>query len=633
MYIEALNVDKYNNYVVTWGARFWRTGVIPSYYVDLTLVPCDDLVGALAGRWRPTLRDVRGAQLRRVPIELLAQIELSSIWHRGVYLGLTPMEKRTFHLDPAVRPATLMMANENVNGRFTIPDFVYALGSLGLNTPLTRIATPNAPQELILPPIPALQGFYAGSSSMWTLLASGLVDHGSEGAFSDATTAMDGPTLNLGLNKKLSRKDDWVRAASFYQFPEYRQAAANLFLNCPHEIEQKGPNYIWADIPALPNLAVTVRGVPLPLREGMNPFLGLVVDRVSYKLPFDQVVVLGQGKPKINAIKGDVVTGQPKATRRRRYVKDDMEILVPGGLKSNKQRTAPRMHRVVVAVGVDRISDPNLGEKDVVIGVVDKAQDKPQPTTPEIPVAIAGPGIPDNVNGMPEANIAGDPGATSPETPERERSYQDLGNVIEALASTTLKLGAELSYFAVESGGQFKIAGGIVGEYPIRETKTTLTRFAWVLFNPDVPRRVLVAEIRYHDRHYYVLDSEKHQEQIAIGVLYQRDTYAQISDDDLLAVLTASIRTRGVWQALNGREYRVERLLHYPEKSVARRLERVILRGDAETGVPPLPPQTASGLWGLRAPRAGTPPSGSPRGPGLPMPERRRAPRRQARNS
>ena len=632
MFIELLNVHRSAPYVVTWVSQFKRTGVTPAYHADVVLVPCDDLVGARAGRWRPRRHAVAQAVVKSVPVDLLAQIELTSIWCRGRYAGLMPLDKRTFKLDPLNHPATLMLAKERDGDRYTIPEFLYAIGTHGLDTPLTRIAA-SSTEDLLLHPLAGLQAFYAGSSPMWTLLASGMVDHESLGAFSALKTKLDGALLNLDLNKDLSRRDDWVRAASFCLFPGYRRAAANLFLNCGTKIDKKLPNHIWVDIPVLPKLSITVRGIPLPTREGVSPFLGLVVDKVAYKLPCDQVVVVGQGTPKIKEVNGEVTTGVPKPTRRQRFLREDMEILSPGGLKSNKVSTTPRLHRVELAVGAERVPDLNLPEKEVVIVPEQTVQDPVAPSEPQVPVAIAGPGIPDNANGKSDARIAGDPAASPPSSPIRVAHYKSLAGVVTAICTTTKTLGAHLAFLALDGAAQFKLGEAVIGEFPTDIEKGPVSRFAWIYSKPDVPRRVLVAEIIYNDRYYYVLDCETHNEQVAIGFLHQRGSYAQLGATDLRDALLATICTRGVWRALNGKDYRVRKLLHYPEDSVAARLERLIRTADAAPVTPPTPPDKPAGLLGLRVPRGGRPPSGSPRGPAIQGLERRKAPRRPTNNS
>ena len=632
MLIQQLNVGKSNTYVVTWVSKFHRTGVAPGYHADVVLVPCHDLIGARAGRWRPARHAVNHAVVRTVPVELLAQIELGSMWYRGLYGGLMPLEKRTFRLDPAVHPATLMLANEKINDKFTIPEFVYAIGGHGLDTPLTRIAA-SSTDELLLHPLTGLQAFYGGSSPMWKLLTSGVVDHDSMGAFIAGKTQQEGSLLNLDLNPGLSRKDDWARAASFHMFPEYRRAAANLFLNCNSWIGKKLPKYIWVDIPALPELSITVRGIPLPRNGGVNPFLGLIVDRVSYKLPCDQVVVVGQGKPKITESPGVVTTGLPKATRRARFLREEMEIESPGGLKSTRVATAPRLHRVELLVGAERVPDLNLPEKEVFTAPDTEAPPAQPPVDPQIPVAIAGPGIRDDANGRPDARIAGDPTKTPTTSQERKADCSGLADVVTALKVTTEVLEGQLDFLALDSGTRFRLGDGLIGEFPTDIERGPVTKFAWVGPNSDLPRRVLVAELLYKDRYYYVLDCEANNNQVAIGFLHQRGTYAPLEAMDLRDLLLASMCTHGVWETLNGPEYRVRKLLHYPKDSVAIRLEKLIRKADSLATVPLTPPDKPAGLLGLRDPRGGKPTSGSLRGHAIPGVERRKEPRRPPRSS
>jgi hypothetical protein len=632
MVIQPLNIDKSNTYVVTWVSKFQRTGVAPGYHADVVLVPCHDLIGARAGHWRPTRYAVKHAIVRTVPVDLLAQIELGSMWFRGIYGGLMPLEKRTFKLDPAAHPATLMLANEKNDGKYTIPEFVYAIGAHGLDTPLTRIAA-SSNEDLLLHPLTALQAFYGGSSPMWKLLASGVVDHDSMGAFNSGKTLQEGTLLNLDLNCDLSRRDDWVRAASFYLFPHYKRAAANLFLNCGTHVGKKLPKYIWVDIPALPELSITVRGVPLPTDEGVNPFLGLIVDKVSYRLPCDQVVVVGQGTPKIKESTGVVTTGLPRKTRRARFLREEMEIESPGGLKSTKVSTAPRLHRVELLVGAERVPDLNLPEKEVFSVPDSEVPPSQPPVDPQVPVAIAGPGIRDDLNGKPDARIAGDSTNSAPSSRDRKADCKGLAGVISALEATSEVLGAQLGFLALDGGTRFRLGDGIIGEFPTDIEKGPVTRFAWVEFKPDKPRRVLVAELIYNDRHYYVLDCEASSNQVAIGFLYQRGTYAPLAATDVRDLLLAAMCTRGVWEALNGPEYRVRKLLHFPKDSVASRLERLIRKADAVPATPPTPPDKPAGLLGLRVPRVDRPTSGSPRGPAIPGAERRKEPRRPPRNS
>lgn len=140
MYIESFDISKDTPYVATWASRFRVSGTEPTYHIDFVLVPCDDLAGAIAGNWRPKAASVAHATLIALPVELLAEVELGSIWYQGRFLGLIPFDTADIGIDPARNPAISVSADmRDGDLRYLKPRGVYALGAPGLRTTMTSI--------------------------------------------------------------------------------------------------------------------------------------------------------------------------------------------------------------------------------------------------------------------------------------------------------------------------------------------------------------------------------------------------------------------------------------------------------------------------------------------------------------
>ncbi len=587
MYIEQLDVDEHTPHIVTWASRFRRMGTEPAYHVDLSLVPCDDLVGALDGLWRPSAKAVSHAKVVAVPVELLALVELGTVWLQGRYLGLMQLPQRKFKLDSDIYTPSSVMSDARIGGNYLISPSAYALGAAGLNTPLTAIPATGDHTMVLFHPVALMQALCGGSSALWAMLSSGAVDHPEQGAYVQATATVEATTLTFELQKSLSVRDDWVRAATWHAYPESRQVAGQLFRDVHTLRAGKPAGYIWVDVPALKDLTITARGIPLPAPDHAQRFLVLNIDAVSYALPYDRVILHGHGTPNIHEIKGEVRNGIPAKNRRRRYVAEDIKILKPGGLKSGRQQTAPRLHRITFDVGAVRA--PYLSVPDKTVHVLPRSP--PPKRNFEIPEGMIGPGIQDDEAGTPNARIAGAPASVTPDTPANESSVEDLVNVMNAVITVAGELKADLNFLTMQDSTRFKLAQGIVGEFPTNEGQSPLTRFAWLRRSPEIIRVVLVAELYYRGRYCYVFDCEKRMEQIAIGILHHRNGHRQLSETDLNRILKAAIRTKAVWQLLNGKDYVVHKLLHAPAGTIAARIARVMRLADA----PPEPPAAPQG--------------------------------------
>lgn len=619
MYLEPFDFDRSRPYVVHWGGQFRLNGLEPSYFVTLNLVPCGDLATALYTDWKATPEAVRDSHTVDLPVEMLSYVELSSIWHQGRCSGMAALAHRRFRLDLAFSP-TLMQSNEVGPRGFTIPREFYTLGNFGFNTPLTRIRAAGGSAEVLFHPIALMQGLYGGSSEMWKLLASGMVNDPDVGAYSEADTRVEGRTLRLKMNKRLSRSDDWRRVSAFHAFPDARRIAAGLFQSSQHMRQSKSRGYIWADVPALPALTVDCRGIPLPPVGSIRPFLVLALDGVYFDSPYDYVILDGHGKrairkkwTRIHRKKG-IRPGRPS-----RYLGDEMEIL-SGGFRSNRQLTTPQLHRIHVGIGALRIPDPDVPEEEIIVTAPPR-NDNPQDPVLMVPIATTGPGISDD-EGNPEAKVAGTMAEplVAP-APVSGAHYQDLVEVTTSLAEVAKRLNTGITFITLAKSPKFKVGAGIVGELPTNEGFSLLTKFAWMRRDPDVVRRVLVAELVHEGCHYYVLDCEKKGEKIAIGVLTRKPDCGAIDDAELGIILMASVRTRGVWQALDGSHYRVTKLLHAPVASVADRIARAITRDSASQHTQKAPPNSGPTASASRDPGLDTPTSGSQRIQPPPMSE------------
>lgn len=584
MYIESLDIDKDTPYVVIWASRFGISGTEPTYHIDLVLVACDDLVGAIAGSWRPTDAAVACARVVAVPVELLAQVELGSIWFQGRFLGLAPFDSLDLRIDPARNPATAVASDaRNDDLSFVIPRRVYALGSPGLRTTLTSISDVDGRRLALFHPVPLLQGLYGGSGPLYALLSSGVIDHFDQGVFSPAATSVEGKTLKLELRKGLSAKDDWVRAATWHAYPAALKSAAAIFKLIPQEREGKPSGYAWVDVPRIPDLRIKARGIPLPgTEDGQQRFLVLGIDQVSYSLPYDTVIINGRGKARSYEIKGALINAPTARTlHRQRHIADDMRILKPGGPKTAEQTTGPRMQRIVLDVGAKLAPDPSAPETIIPVTTL------PLPGDPALE-GMVGPGIPVGARGAPNLRLAGS-FFLSANDDGSESSVQDLAHVIDAVVKVAQDIGARLSFLTLTGVTNYRLGQGVVGEFPCDEGYSPLTRFAWLRRLPRVPRRVLVAELEYEKRFFYILDSEKRSEQIAIGILNKRENHDRLSGEGLGALLKAAVRLRAVWHGLNGKGYRVQKLLHAPTDSIGTRLTRVMLDPDHSRVSSPAP--------------------------------------------
>jgi hypothetical protein len=607
MYLQAFDFDDPRPHVVHWCSRFRLQGAEPSYHAALSLVPCPDLTDALFSDWVPTPEQVRDAKPVSLPVELLSAVELSSVWHQGRLAGMVPYACRRFRFDPAAHPASLMPADETTNGNYTIPLSDYPLGKFGLDTPLTRIATLGGGQEALFHPIALIKALHGGSSMCWNMLASRVVDHPEIGAFDRSQSKLEGDTLTLALNPELSVRHDWYRAAAWYAFPQALRMATQLFANLQNLGEGKPRGYMWVDVPELPELIIDCRGIPLPSRNGRGQFLVLAIDGMYCKMPFQRVALLGHGPRKVKAILDPDKPRVPRPGRPGRYIKDDMEVLSSGGLKSKKKMTGPRAHKIKVDIGAIRVADPGLPEKEITVPPP-ATPTPPERADPTVPVGTTGPGISDE-SGQAETRIAGDLNNPVFDPAGGECHYEDLINVVKSLTTVAGELEAELSYVALPGSAEYKLGNGMVGEFPTDEGRGMLTKFAWLMDEPEVIRRVLIAEVLYQGSYYYVLDCEKKTEKIAIGVLCRKQDGDVLSERELQLIMRASVRTRGVWQALNGDRYQVTKLLHSPQGSVAERIVKAI---KAMAQEPQVPGRRSSGTDPSESPAPGsdTQPSG-----------------------
>ena len=254
---------------------------------------------------------------------------------------------------------------------------------------------------------------------------------------------------------------------------------------------------------------------------------------------------------------------------RHRHLADDMRILKPGGPKAAQQKTGPRTHRITLDVGAELVPDPTVPEKIIPVSI------SPPTKGPGLE-GIVGPGIPDGGQGAPNLRLAGSFKLSDNET-ESESSVQDLMLVIDAVTKVAQNVGARVNFLTLMDTANYQLGKGVIGEFPCDEGYSPLTRFAWLRHLPQLMRRVLVAELEYDKKFFYILDSEKRSEQIAIGVLHKRESYERLHIDGLGSLLRAAVRLRAVWQGLDGKEYRVQKLLHVPAGSLTTRLTRVTL--------------------------------------------------------
>lgn len=550
MYFEQLDFGSPAFWLLHWAARL-RLGQ-SSYEVELLFVQLDSPETALNDGWPRRLEGRRRSAW--VPISCLAYMHLGTVWQCGRKVGAVPLTAYGFNSEE-IRHASVELADvQAADGGFLLPKARHPLGGSGLNVALTSVVANGL--RLLIHPVAMLQGFFGGSGALYELLFSGAVSHPAEGAVRLPGTCREGEALVLEPHADLTRCD-WVRAACWALSDESMRLAANVSTGLWEPPDGVLPGYPAVPIPP-EQFTAEVEGIPLS--TGSKPtVLVLRVRSVTVELPITRIVVPTDRGPRATKPAGSRGAGSSG-----RSVIRVLEI-------------AARSERGSKAMEVRAHSAPILSANvPLVLEPRDEIGVAPKPNRQNPKARLDGEVESTRVSGTVQGVAVARDASTvlariKPPAEKAERSLDELTRVRKALRN--LAPDADQIKFRLGGRHDHLTPAGTLFELPER-SEHSLPPFAYLRRRPQVKRRFLCAEVVVGGLHWYVLDSEKRGESLALAVV-SRDG-VRLDDSEIEQLVRRACLLNGVWTRLDGDGLSVRRINHSSPEGLAKALRRAI---------------------------------------------------------